>query len=48
MELCSLQLSRLHQPQHILQVEAIPLTSSGKIDRATAKKMALEHIATSN
>lgn len=41
-EVCAHQLSRLHQPQHILQVEAIPLTGNGKIDRIGAKKMASE------
>lgn len=43
-EVCAHLLSRLHQPQHILQVEAIPLTGSGKTDRAATKKMASERI----
>lgn len=41
-EVCSRQLTRLHQPQHILQVESIPLTGNDKIDRVAAKKMASE------
>ena len=33
---------KYQRPKHILQVEAIPLTGSGKIDRATCRKLAIQ------
>lgn len=41
-EICSQLLPRHVQPKHILVVEQIPLTDSGKIDRQATKKMASE------
>lgn len=43
-EICSRHLPRLQRPLHILMVEAIPQTGSGKTDRAAAKKMASKRI----
>ncbi|NCC59001.1 MAG: O-succinylbenzoic acid--CoA ligase, partial [Synergistales bacterium] len=43
-EICSQHLPRLEQPKHILVVEQIPLTGSGKTDRKAAKKMASEQV----
>ena len=33
---------KYQRPKHILQVEAIPLTGSGKIDRAACRKLAIQ------
>ncbi|RHR61389.1 AMP-binding protein [Parabacteroides sp. AF17-28] len=33
---------KYQRPKHVLQVEAIPLTGSGKIDRATCRKLAIQ------
>ncbi|HOO95706.1 MAG TPA: AMP-binding protein [Proteiniphilum sp.] len=43
-EICSQYLHRLEQPKHILVVEYIPLTGSGKTDRKATKKMASEQV----
>lgn len=43
-EICSQYLHRLEQPKHILVVEHIPLTGSGKTDRKATKKMASEQV----
>ncbi len=43
-QVCVHQLLRLQQPQLIIVVESIPLTGSGKIDRAAVKKTASERI----
>ena len=33
---------KYQRPKHVLQVEAIPLTGNGKIDRATCRKLAIQ------
>ena len=33
---------KYQRPKHVLQVEAIPLTGSGKIDRAACRKLAIQ------
>ena len=35
-------LPKYQRPKHILQIESIPLTGSGKIDRAACRKLAME------